>query len=89
MPLLMDNIGPLFVIPAKTDPDAGVEDFNSGAKTIGSGPYRFVSRVPSDRVELGANPDYWGGKPAYDRVILKFISNVPAASPPCCRVRWM
>jgi peptide/nickel transport system substrate-binding protein len=75
MPLLMDNIGPFFIIPARTGPDATVEDFNSGAKTIGSGPYRFVSRVPADRVDLAANPAWWGGKPAYDRVTLKFISN--------------
>ncbi len=75
MPLLMDNIGPIFVVPAKTGPDAGNEEFNNGTKTIGTGPYRFVSRVPGDRVELAANPDYWGGKPEYDRVILKFISN--------------
>ena len=31
MPLLMDNIGPLFVIPARTGPDAGVEDFGAFA----------------------------------------------------------
>jgi peptide/nickel transport system substrate-binding protein len=75
MPLLMDNIGPIFVVRAKIGPDAGNEEFNSGAATIGTGPYRFVSRVPGERVDLAANPDYWGGKPVYDRVILKFISN--------------
>ena len=75
MPLLMDNIGPIFVIPAKTGPDATLDDFNSGAKTIGTGPYKFVRRVPADRVELIANPDWWRGKPDYERVTLKFISN--------------
>ncbi len=75
MPLLMDNIGPVFVVRAKIGPDAGNEEFNSGAAAIGTGPFRFVSRVPGDRVELAANPTYWGGKPVYDRVILKFISN--------------
>ena len=75
MPLLMDNIGPIFVVRAKIGLDAGNEEFNSGAATIGTGPYRFVSRVPGERVDLAANPDYWGGKPVYDRVILKFISN--------------
>jgi peptide/nickel transport system substrate-binding protein len=75
IPLLMDNIGPIFVVPAKTGPDAGNEEFNNGSKTIGTGPYRFVSRVPGERVDMVANQDYWGGKPVYDRVILKFISN--------------
>jgi peptide/nickel transport system substrate-binding protein len=75
MPLLIEQIGQLFIIPAKTGPGIGVEDFNSGAKTIGTGPYRFIRRIPADRVELSANPDWWQGKPAYERVILKFISN--------------
>ncbi len=75
IPLLMDNIGPIFVVKARIGADAGNEEFNSGAATIGTGPYRFVSRVPGERVDLAANPNYWGGKPAYDRVILKFISN--------------
>ena len=53
-----------------------MEDFNNGAKTIGSGPYRFIRGIPADRVELIANSDWRQGKPAYyDRVVLKFISN--------------
>jgi len=74
-PLLMDNIGPIFVVSAKLGPDVPIEEFNSGAKVNGTGPYKFVRRAPGDFVELAPNPSYWGTKPVFDRVVLKFISN--------------
>jgi peptide/nickel transport system substrate-binding protein len=40
---------------------------------VGTGPYRFVRWVKDDRVELEANPDYWGGKPRISRVIFRAI----------------
>jgi peptide/nickel transport system substrate-binding protein len=40
---------------------------------VGTGPYRFVRWVRDDRVELEANPDYWGGKPRISRVIFRAI----------------
>jgi peptide/nickel transport system substrate-binding protein len=39
---------------------------------VGTGPYRYVRHVPATMVELEANPDYFGGKPRIERVILKF-----------------
>ena len=36
---------------------------------IGTGPFKFVEWVPGERVVLVANDDYWGGRPAIDRVI--------------------
>src|SRR3546814_18524213 len=45
---------------------------------IGTGPYKFVEWVKGDRIVLEANPDYWGGKPQWDRVELKPISSGPA-----------
>src|SRR5579864_8305648 len=40
---------------------------------IGTGPYRFVRWVKDDRVELEANPDYWGGRPKISRVVIRVI----------------
>ncbi len=42
------------------------------AEPVGNGPYRFVRYVPKTMMELEANPDYFRGKPAIERVILKF-----------------
>ena len=39
---------------------------------VGNGPYRYVRHVPKTMMELEANPDYFLGKPAIERVILKF-----------------
>jgi peptide/nickel transport system substrate-binding protein len=40
---------------------------------VGTGPYRFVRWVKDDRVELEANPDFWGGRPRISRVIFRAI----------------
>jgi len=40
---------------------------------VGTGPYRFVRWVKDDRVELEANPDYWGGRPKIGRVVIRVI----------------
>jgi len=40
---------------------------------VGTGPYRFVRWVKDDRVEVEANPDYWGGRPRISRVVFRVI----------------
>jgi peptide/nickel transport system substrate-binding protein len=40
---------------------------------VGTGPYRFAHWVKDDRVELEANPDFWGGKPKIGRVTFRAI----------------
>ena len=42
-PLLMEQIGLIFIVPAKLGDGVSTEDFNSGRAAIGTGPYRFVS----------------------------------------------
>lgn len=38
---------------------------------IGNGPYRVVRHVPGTLFELEANPDFYKGEPAIDRVVLR------------------
>ena len=58
---------------------AGVENpANTPANTnpIGSGPYRFESHTPGDRVVLSANPDYFKtSRPKIDRVVFRIIKD--------------
>jgi peptide/nickel transport system substrate-binding protein len=42
----------------------------------GTGPYKFASWDRGQRIVLEANPDYWGTKPQFDRIVL-----VPIADP--------
>jgi len=38
---------------------------------VGTGPFRFVSWKPNEKIVLEANPDHWAGRPRLDRVIFK------------------
>jgi peptide/nickel transport system substrate-binding protein len=65
---------PLRVLPAhllEKYPDLNHVAFNSAP--VGTGPYRFVHWLRGDRVELEANPSYFGGAPRIKNVTLKII----------------
>ena len=49
-------------------------ELNTGDGLVGTGPYKFVSYVPNDKVVLAANPDYWGKKPEFDNVTIKVMT---------------
>ncbi len=51
-------------------------DWDFWIRPVGNGPYRYVRHVPKVMTELEANPDYFRGRPAIDRIILKFGSDV-------------
>jgi peptide/nickel transport system substrate-binding protein len=46
---------------------------------VGTGPFRFSRWVQGDQVELVAHEDYWGERPALERVVFRFISDPTAA----------
>ena len=74
-PLLMGEIGQVFIVSKKAATGAATEDFNSGRVSIGTGSYRFVSWQHGDRVELRGYPGSWHGTPEFDHVSLRFIGN--------------
>jgi peptide/nickel transport system substrate-binding protein len=59
------------IVPKKYLESVGPEAFN--AKPVGTGPVRFVSWVKDDKLVLEASADYWGGKPDFDRMIVRSI----------------
>lgn len=74
-PLFIETIGTVYIVSKAATENATNEDFNSGKAAIGTGPYKFVSWSPGDRLEIVRNDDYWGEKPAYENVTMRFISN--------------
>jgi peptide/nickel transport system substrate-binding protein len=60
-----------YVLPKKYYESVGAEGFEK--KPIGSGPYMVDEFQQNAFLRLKANPNYWGGKPAFDTVIFKFI----------------
>ncbi|GHF58293.1 ABC transporter substrate-binding protein [Amycolatopsis bartoniae] len=47
-------------------------------KPVGTGPYVVAERRRGDSIVLRENPDYWGAKPAYKTVVLKYIKDPTA-----------
>ena len=45
---------------------------------LGSGPFKFVSYIPDQRIELEANDDYYFGRPKIDREIISVIKSPDA-----------
>lgn len=60
----------LIVPPAYAAQNDGAD---IAATPVGTGPYKFVDWLKDEQIVLEANPDYWGGKPAIDRVIFRPI----------------
>ena len=64
------------IVPKKYLETVGPDTFNQ--KPIGTGPVRFVSWTKDDKAVFDANPDYWGGKPDFDRMVFR---SVPETAP--------
>jgi peptide/nickel transport system substrate-binding protein len=74
-PLLPTDLASVRILDRETHQNATTEDFNAGRAAIGTGPFRFVTYRPGDRVELERNDAYWGQKPAWQRVSYRIITN--------------
>ncbi len=77
-PLMPNDLWNVSIISKKNGEGAKTEDYNSGKAAIGTGPYKLVEWVPGDRLVLAKNPDYWGTKAQFDKVIMKPIKSGPA-----------
>ena len=74
-PDFMEQIGLVYILSRHAAQDRRSEDFNSGVATIGTGPYKFVRWQPGDSLELARNDAYWGARPDFERVVIRYIAN--------------
>ena len=77
-PLMPNDMTTVKIVSKNAGMGAATEDYNSGKAAIGTGPYKFVEWVPGDRIILVANPDYFGDKPKFDKLIFKPMKAGPA-----------
>jgi peptide/nickel transport system substrate-binding protein len=62
-----------YVLPKSYFEKVGPEGFEK--KPIGTGPYMVDAYEGNAYLRLKANPKYWGGKPAFETVVFKFVSD--------------
>jgi len=60
-----------YVVPKGYMGKVGAEGFE--ANPVGTGPYMVDKFERGAFVRLKANPNYWGGKPAFETVVFKFV----------------
>ena len=72
-PLLPTMVPEILIIPAKLK-DASTADYNAGKSMIGTGPFVFDAYTAGDRLVMKRNDQYWGRKPDWSKVTLRFIT---------------
>ncbi len=73
VPALLGNVGGAPVIPSSVCKANDRAAFATAEGSISSGPYKFVSYVPGEKVVLERNPDYYGALARWDRVTFRLI----------------
>jgi len=66
----------LTMIPASVIPKEAVEDASKKftENPVGTGPFKVTEWKRQEQLTLVANPDYWRGKPALDKIVLRVIT---------------
>jgi len=59
------------IVSKKHFDQVGADGYRS--KPMGTGPVKFVSWTKDDRLVLEANGNYWGGKPDFDRMVMRAV----------------
>ena len=74
-PGFLEQIGMLFIVSKHAAEGHQSNQYVSPAVAVGTGPYKLKRWVPGDNLELVRNDDYWGPKPPFDTVTVRFVAN--------------
>jgi len=72
-PLLPAYLSTFGIVSRRHGEGASTADYNSGKSMIGTGPFRFTSWTPGDRIIMERNQDYWGGASPWASVTTRFM----------------
>ncbi|MGH6760822.1 MAG: ABC transporter substrate-binding protein [Phyllobacterium sp.] len=82
-PSMLDTLTKVMQLPEHALASIPVEQLAKNAwwstSPIGTGPFKFTKYVTDQYVELAANPDYRGGKPAAEKLINRYFADPAAA----------
>ncbi len=74
-PLMLADMTMVYIVSKKATKGLTNEDFANGKGIVGTGPFKFVKFVRDDHVDLVRNDDYWGKRPTWSKVTLRFVPN--------------
>ncbi len=74
-PLAPEYLSAIGIVSRAHGEGASTSDYNTGKAAIGTGPFRFVSWARGDKVVLARNETWWGERPAWDSVTIRYIKN--------------
>ncbi|OZI77028.1 ABC transporter substrate-binding protein [Bordetella genomosp. 12] len=82
-PNLLVNLAQLPIMSKKAASGAAPEgktttELNSGNGLVGTGPYKFESWKRGAELVFSRNDNYWGPKPAWDKVVYRPMTNAAA-----------
>lgn len=76
-PLVPTNLSTFGIVSKACAEGSTTEDFNALKCQGGTGPFRFTEYKPGDRIGLARNDAYWGARPAWATVSLRFLTSAP------------
>jgi peptide/nickel transport system substrate-binding protein len=72
-PLLPNDLTRIFIVSKKAVEGAGTDDFNQNKVFAGTGPFKLVKYTRGESFQVARNDAYWGPKPAWSTVTLRFL----------------
>jgi len=79
-PTLPNDISSVSIVSRKVGEGATTEDYNALRAAIGTGPFIIRSYTPGAAAELERNDNWWGERPNWDHVSIRYIPNAGARS---------
>ncbi|HEX3466496.1 MAG TPA: ABC transporter substrate-binding protein [Candidatus Elarobacter sp.] len=71
--IFAESDAPYYLAPAHLLGSGTLAQSPLAGTPVGTGPYRLTRWLRNDRMELDANPSYWGGAPSIAHITLRFM----------------